>query len=38
MTRLHALLIIAALWAAIFLPGLGAIELKGEEGRACCPP
>ena len=36
-TRLHALLIVVALWAAIFLPGLGAIELKGEEGRRVLP-
>jgi 4-amino-4-deoxy-L-arabinose transferase-like glycosyltransferase len=36
-TRVYALLIITALWAAIFLPGLGAIELKGEEGRRVLP-
>ena len=29
---------IAALyWAAIFLPGLGSHELKGEEGRRILP-
>ena len=36
-TRFHALLIVVALWAAIFLPGLGSIELKGEEGRRVLP-
>jgi 4-amino-4-deoxy-L-arabinose transferase-like glycosyltransferase len=36
-TRLHALAIIALFWAAIFLPGLGSVELKGEEGRRIMP-
>jgi 4-amino-4-deoxy-L-arabinose transferase-like glycosyltransferase len=35
--RLTALLIVTALWAAIFLPGLGSTELKGEEGRRIMP-
>jgi 4-amino-4-deoxy-L-arabinose transferase-like glycosyltransferase len=30
-------LIIAAFWAAIYLPGLGSAELKGEEGRRILP-
>jgi 4-amino-4-deoxy-L-arabinose transferase-like glycosyltransferase len=33
----HALGIVALLWAAIFLPGLGTPELKGEEGRRILP-
>src|SRR5215216_291936 len=37
MTRLKALLIVCALWAAIYLPGLGSTELKGEEGRRILP-
>jgi 4-amino-4-deoxy-L-arabinose transferase-like glycosyltransferase len=36
-TRLTALLIAAALWAGIYLPGLGSTELKGEEGRRVMP-
>ncbi len=35
--RFHASLIVLALWAAIFLPGLGSVELKGEEGRRILP-
>lgn len=34
---IHGLLIVTALWAATYLPGLGAIELKGEEGRRVLP-
>ena len=33
MTRLRAFLIVALLWAAMYLPGLGSTEIKGEEGR-----
>jgi 4-amino-4-deoxy-L-arabinose transferase-like glycosyltransferase len=36
-SRLPALLIVCALWVALYLPGLGAIELKGEEGRRVLP-
>src|SRR4051812_31495083 len=36
-TRRKALLIFVALWAAIYLPGLGSTELKGEEGRRILP-
>ena len=25
------------LWAALYLPGLGSFELKGEEGRRILP-
>jgi 4-amino-4-deoxy-L-arabinose transferase-like glycosyltransferase len=35
--RLTALLIVIALWAGIFLPGLGSVELRGEEGRRIMP-
>ena len=37
MNRVNALLIVFALWCAIFLPGLGSAELKGEEGRRIMP-
>ncbi len=30
-------LLLIALWAAIYLPGLGSTELKGEEGRRILP-
>lgn len=30
-------LIVLALWAAIYLPSLGTLELKGEEGRRILP-
>src|SRR5215210_6156688 len=37
MTRTQALLFITAVWAAIYLPGLGSPEIKGEEGRRILP-
>jgi 4-amino-4-deoxy-L-arabinose transferase-like glycosyltransferase len=37
MSRLHALAIVTLFWAAIFLPALGSVELKGEEGRRIMP-
>ncbi|MEQ1859262.1 MAG: glycosyltransferase family 39 protein [Chthoniobacteraceae bacterium] len=37
MTRAKALLILLALWSAIYLPGLGSTELRGEEGRRILP-
>lgn len=37
MSRFTALLIVLALWAAIYLPGLGSTELRGEEGRRILP-
>ncbi len=37
MTRLRAFTIVALLWAAIYLPGLGSTEIKGEEGRRILP-
>jgi 4-amino-4-deoxy-L-arabinose transferase-like glycosyltransferase len=33
----RALLIVLALWAAIYLPALGSLEIKGEEGRRILP-
>jgi len=33
----RSLLIVLALWAAIYLPGLGSLEIKGEEGRRILP-
>lgn len=37
MNRAKAFAIVAALWAAIYLPGLGSTEIKGEEGRRILP-
>src|SRR5215211_7523787 len=37
MSRLRAFHVVLAVWAAIYLPGLGALEIKGEEGRRILP-
>ena len=37
MPRVFLLLTIILTWAAIYLPGLGGMELKGEEGRRILP-
>ncbi|HAK05648.1 MAG TPA: hypothetical protein DCO65_00005, partial [Spartobacteria bacterium] len=37
MSRVAALLIVTAVWAAIYLPALGSFEIKGEEGRRILP-
>ncbi|HEV7403036.1 MAG TPA: hypothetical protein VGO11_08930 [Chthoniobacteraceae bacterium] len=37
MNRFQALLLVFVVWAAIYLPGLGSTELKGEEGRRILP-
>lgn len=37
MSRAVALLIVTAVWAAIYLPALGSLEIKGEEGRRILP-
>ena len=37
LTRRHALLLIFLLWAAIYVPTLGSLEIKGEEGRRLLP-
>lgn len=33
----RSLLIMLGVWAAIYLPGLGSLEIKGEEGRRILP-
>jgi 4-amino-4-deoxy-L-arabinose transferase-like glycosyltransferase len=35
--RFQALLIVLLVWAAIYLPALGSLEIKGEEGRRILP-
>src|ERR1700757_3562817 len=35
--RAGNLLIVIAVWAAIYLPGLGSLAIKGEEGRRILP-
>jgi len=37
MSRAASFLIVIACWAAIYLPGLGSLEIKGEEGRRILP-
>jgi 4-amino-4-deoxy-L-arabinose transferase-like glycosyltransferase len=37
MSRRGALLLVVAVWAAIYLPSLGLFEIKGEEGRRILP-
>ena len=37
MSRLSALLSVLVIWAAIYLPALGSLEIKGEEGRRILP-
>ncbi len=37
MNRVSLLLLLALIWAVIYLPGLGGGELKGEEGRRILP-
>src|SRR5437764_14725234 len=34
---LPRLLLVLVAWAAIYLPGLGTLEIKGEEGRRILP-
>jgi 4-amino-4-deoxy-L-arabinose transferase-like glycosyltransferase len=34
---LSRLLLVIALWAAVYLPALGTLEIKGEEGRRILP-
>jgi 4-amino-4-deoxy-L-arabinose transferase-like glycosyltransferase len=36
-TRFQALMIVLLVWAAIYLPALGSLEIKGEEGRRILP-
>ncbi len=37
MSRPVAVSIVLAIWAAIYLPALGSLEIKGEEGRRILP-
>src|SRR5438874_2567703 len=37
MSRLANSLLVAVCWAAIYLPALGSLEIKGEEGRRILP-
>ena len=36
-SRAGNLLIVILLWAALYLPGLGSLAIKGEEGRRILP-
>jgi hypothetical protein len=37
MSRVPILLLVIAVWAAVYLPALGSFEIKGEEGRRILP-
>src|SRR3954469_18372763 len=37
MSRAGSLMLVIACWAATYLPGLGSLEIKGEEGRRILP-
>src|SRR5213083_1513775 len=37
MSRAPAISFVILCWAAIYLPGLGSLEIKGEEGRRILP-
>ena len=37
MSRAPAIAFVVLCWAAIYLPGLGSLEIKGEEGRRILP-
>src|SRR5436190_18917519 len=37
MSRPPAIAFVVLCWAAIYLPGLGSLEIKGEEGRRILP-
>ena len=37
MSRVPPVLLVIAVWAAIYLPSLGLSEIKGEEGRRILP-
>ena len=36
-SRLRAVLVVLLVWAVIYLPALGSIAIKGEEGRRILP-
>lgn len=37
MSQSRALLLVLVIWGLIYLPGLGSLEIKGEEGRRILP-
>ena len=37
MSRRLSLIVVLLIWAAIYLPALGSLEIKGEEGRRILP-
>src|SRR5437762_4140048 len=37
MSRISAVLIVVAVWAVVYLPALGSLAIKGEEGRRILP-
>src|SRR5437762_7050796 len=37
MSRPNAIVIVSLIWAVIYLPGLGSLEIEGEEGRRILP-
>jgi 4-amino-4-deoxy-L-arabinose transferase-like glycosyltransferase len=37
MPRISAFLIVVAVWAVVYLPALGSLAIKGEEGRRILP-
>ena len=37
MSRAASFCLVIVCWAAIYLPGLGSLEIKGEEGRRILP-
>jgi 4-amino-4-deoxy-L-arabinose transferase-like glycosyltransferase len=37
MSRVNAIAVVLIVWVAIYLPALGSLEIKGEEGRRILP-
>jgi len=37
MTTAARFVLVLTIWAAVYLPGLGSLEIKGEEGRRILP-
>jgi 4-amino-4-deoxy-L-arabinose transferase-like glycosyltransferase len=37
MSRVSAFLVVVAVWAVVYLPALGSLAIKGEEGRRILP-
>jgi len=36
-SRAGSLIVVIAVWAALYLPALGSLAIKGEEGRRILP-